>query len=274
MLTRSIGPRDVAVVAVVIALMLLGEYAWFSRPSHGAAAAPPALSSIPLRTTLPARQAAALSTGPFGFVYSGPPALEQQSIAGRGIVAIQRGLLDLQRYAAGRLGVAVHGPAAIVLTRDETCDGVSHDGVDAKTRAGETCFYLSGHNYDGGATPGVEELAAHEGAHLLYFELGCVAQLAPWVREGMAVVLGERAVHPDYNYSQLFAAVGDDRHLVLDEQGNPTRVTYGLAAIDMLQAESDHPEAMIAFCLAVAGGEDPEAASRQHLHIQSLASPG
>jgi hypothetical protein len=90
----------------------------------------------------------------------------------------------------------------------------------------------------------------------------------------MAEDLGHRAAQPGLTHSQLLAAIGIDRAPVEDDEGEPTATTYGVAGITILQAEGDDPSRTVAFCRAVAGGQDPEAAGRQYLHLMSLSPPG
>jgi hypothetical protein len=142
--------------------------------------------------------------------------------------------------------------------------GVDQPGYDVggMTGAHTICLFAGTPGYPRSRAGGTE-IAAHEAAHVLQYELGCArrpARAAYWTLEGMAEDLAWRATS-DRRYDDL---VGDAEIAMLTSglsavglrpfEATERGLSYAEALRGVLEAEGDQPRRLVDFCRGVGRG--------------------
>lgn len=185
------------------------------------------------------------------------------------------GLREIDAYERARAGVAVARPTDVRLLPGDECGpgfATRDPNVGALTRDHTICVYTG--LWDGPASALDSRFTlAHEAVHVLQAELGCLR--APlWFVEGMANLLGERAVKtPDRLESTL--VTGLDQYVKTIGLSATGLRTHERSMGDLSDAEAERavaaldrgdPRRLVAFCRAVGAGTEWPAAFAVAFH--------
>jgi hypothetical protein len=185
------------------------------------------------------------------------------------------GLRDIAAYERAHVGVVVTQPTDVRLVPDDRCGSeipTRDPRAGAMTQDHTICVYTGLWDFPGSAADRRFTLA-HEAVHVLQAELGCLR--APlWFVEGMANLLGERAVKtPDRLESTLvtgldqfvkgigLSATGLRSHERTMGDLSDAEAERAVAALDL-----GDPRRLVTFCRAVGAGTDWPAAFGAAFH--------